>query len=190
MRVRPLSPWIWSAARPGIDWAGNLAARCGSEGCGDQARERDETQEAGPARIRQAVGQSTGTAGDPPCRQAGSGMARSRARAETNWVSQGQRRGRCRVSWRALRVILPARERKRRRRVLVVATVSPRAMRWVQRARLWAMTCTASQAPLAGKRPEGRWFRPSRTSGPGWRSRSRRGGGGQPPVPGYSPPGR
>ena len=43
----------------------------------------------------------------------------------------------------------------------MVATVSPRAMRWIQRARLWAMTCTASQAPLAAKRPEGRWFRPT-----------------------------
>ena len=29
-------------------------------------------------------------------------------------------------------------------------------MRAVQRARLWAITCTASQAPLAAKRPEGR----------------------------------
>ena len=31
----------------------------------------------------------------------------------------------------------------------------------LQRARLWAMTCTASQAALARKRPEGRWFRPT-----------------------------
>ena len=31
----------------------------------------------------------------------------------------------------------------------------------VQRARLWAITCTASQAPLAAKRPEGSWFRPT-----------------------------
>ena len=37
-------------------------------------------------------------------RQAGSGMARSRARARLNWVSQGQRWGRCRVSRRAERV--------------------------------------------------------------------------------------
>ena len=49
---------------------------------------------------------------------------------------------------RALRVSRPAREKSRRR------YCSPR-MRPVQRARLWAMTCTASQAPLAGKRPEG-----------------------------------
>ena len=83
-------------------------------------------------------------------------MARNRAKAERNWVSQGQRLGRCSMRRRALRVMRPAREKRRRRRVLVVATVSPRAMRPVQRARLWAMTCTASQAPLAGKRPEGR----------------------------------
>ena len=50
---------------------------------------------------------------------------------------------------RALRVMRPAREKKRLRRVLVVATASPRAMRPVQRARLWAITWTASQAALA-----------------------------------------
>ena len=31
----------------------------------------------------------------------------------------------------------------------------------VQRAMLWAITCTASQAALAAKRPEGRWFNPT-----------------------------
>ena len=39
-------------------------------------------------------------------------------------------------------------EKKRRRRVLVVTICSPRPMRAVQRARLWAITCTASQAPF------------------------------------------
>ena len=34
-------------------------------------------------------------------------------------------------------------------------------MRAVQRARLCAITCTASQAPLAAKQPEGRWFSPT-----------------------------
>ena len=43
----------------------------------------------------------------------------------------------------------------------MVTTCSPRPMRAVQRARLWAITCTASQAPLAAKRPEGRWFSPA-----------------------------
>ena len=37
----------------------------------------------------------------------------------------------------------------------------PRPMRAVQRARLWAITCTTSQAPLAAKRPEGMWFSPT-----------------------------
>ena len=41
------------------------------------------------------------------------------------------------------------------------ATPSSRPMRAVQRARLWARTWTASHAPLAGKRPEGRWLRPT-----------------------------
>ena len=81
-------------------------------------------------------------------RQAGSGRARNLARARLNWFSQGQRCGRCRVSWRAERVSRPAREKKRRRRVLVVTSCSPRPMRAVQRARLWAITWTASQAPF------------------------------------------
>ena len=48
-------------------------------------------------------------------RQAGSGRARNRARARSNWASQGQRCGRCRVRRRAERVIRPAREKNRRR---------------------------------------------------------------------------
>ena len=43
----------------------------------------------------------------------------------------------------------------------MVTSCSPRPMRVVQRARLWAITCTASQAPLAAKRPEGRWLSPT-----------------------------
>ena len=95
------------------------------------------------------------------CRQAGSGMARSRAKARLNFSAQGQRSGRCRVNRRADRVSRPAREKNRRRRVLVVAIRSPRPIRAVQRARLWAIVWTASQAPLAAKRPEGRWFSPT-----------------------------
>ena len=38
-------------------------------------------------------------------------MARSRAKARLNWVSQGQRWGRCRVRRRAERVMRPARAR-------------------------------------------------------------------------------
>ena len=86
------------------------------------------------------------------CRQAGNGRARNRARAPLNSASQGQRCGRCKVRRRAERVRRPAREKKRRLRVLVVTTCSPRPMRAVQRARLCAITCTASQAPLAAKR--------------------------------------
>ena len=63
------------------------------------------------------------------CRQAGSGMARSRAKARLNFSAQGQRSGRCRVNRRAERVSRPAREKNRRRRVLVVAIRSPRPIR-------------------------------------------------------------
>ena len=94
-------------------------------------------------------------------RQDGRGSARNRARARLNWFSQGQRWARCKVRRRAERVMRPAIEKKRRRRVLVVATGSPRPMRAVQRARLWTITCTASQAALAAKRPEGRWLSPT-----------------------------
>ena len=66
-------------------------------------------------------------------------MARSRAKARLNFSAQGQRSGRCRVNRRAERVSRPAREKNRRRRVLVVAIRSPRPIRAVQRARLWAM---------------------------------------------------
>ena len=81
-------------------------------------------------------------------RQEGRGSARNLARAPLNWASQGQRWGRCKVRRRAERVSLPAMEKKRRRRVLVVTICWPRPMRAVQRARLWAITCTASQAPF------------------------------------------
>ena len=94
-------------------------------------------------------------------RQEGGGRARNRARALLNWFRQGQPCGRGRVRRRALRVMRPAREKKRHRMVLVVAIGSPSPMRVVQRARLWASTCTASQAALTGKRPEGRWLSPT-----------------------------
>ena len=94
-------------------------------------------------------------------RQAGSEMARSRARARLNWVSHGQRCGRYRVRRRAERVIRPARAKTRRLSVLVVTICSPRPMPAGQRARLCAITCTASQAALAAKRPDGRWLSPT-----------------------------
>ena len=86
------------------------------------------------------------------CRQAGSGRARSRARASLNWVFQGQCFGRCKVSWRAERVSRPAREKKRRRRVLVVTTCSSSPMRVVQRASN-CVGCQERWAISAGHEP-------------------------------------
>ena len=83
-------------------------------------------------------------------------MARSRVRARLTFSCHGQYLGRCRVRRRAERMSRPAREKKRRRRVLVVTSYSPRPMRAAQRARLCASTWTASQAALAAKRPDGR----------------------------------
>ena len=92
-----------------------------------------------------------GSMADGRC-QAGSGRARNRARARLNWASQGQRWGRCRVRRRAEWVSRPAREKNRRRSVLVVTICAPRPMRAVQRSRLCAITWIASQAALAAKR--------------------------------------
>ena len=94
-------------------------------------------------------------------RQAGSGMLAAGSGARLNWVSQGQRWGRCRVRRRAERVSRPASPKKRRLRVSVVTICAPRPIRAVQRARLWAITCTASQAPLVAKRLDSMWFSPT-----------------------------
>ena len=83
-----------------------------------------------------------------PGRQAGSGMARSRAKARVNWDSQGQRRGRCRVRRRAERVIRPTRAKTRRLRVLTVrAQTNPRRPR--ARLCLW----TASRGAVGCETP-------------------------------------
>ncbi len=120
-------------------------------------------------------------------RQAGSGMARSRAGARVTFSCRGRRLGRCRVS-------RPAREKNRRRSVLVVTVRWPRPVRAVQRARLCAITGTASRAALAAKRPEGLWFSPAPClrsrmafSIPAWR---RRPASSSPPVPRSLRPGR
>ena len=136
-------------------------AACSGCGEGDGGRGHGKTHSrTGLAR----VGGDVGSVADVR-RQAGSGMARNRARARLNWVSQGQRRGRCRVKRRAERVSPPARAKNRCRRVLVVTIRSPRPSRAVQRARLCAITWAASQAALAAKRPEGRWFSPTPCQG-------------------------
>ena len=90
-------------------------AVCGS--CDARDGERIRSRE----RSRTGVARVWGTLGQLQAgRQAGSGMARSRAKARVNWDSQGQRRGRCRVRRRAERVIRPTKAKTRRRRVLVV----------------------------------------------------------------------
>ena len=71
------------------------------------------------------------------------------------------------VGRRALSVLLAAKEKKYVRRVLVVATDSPKPMRVVPRTELCAITSNASQAASAGKWPDGRWL------GPAWYCRLR-----------------
>ncbi len=86
------------------------------------------------------------------------------------------------------------REKNRRRSVLVVTIRSPGPVRAVQRARLCAITGTASQAALAAKRPGGMWFSPApylrsrmAFSIPAWRRWS---ASSSPPVPRSLRPGR
>ena len=55
----------------------------------------------------------------------------------------------------AERVSRPAREKKRRLRVLVMEARSSSPMRAVHRARLLAITCADNQAAVAAKRPGG-----------------------------------
>ena len=107
--------------------AGGLQALLGApmaaySGCGERdgrighGKRRSRTE---LARVCGDVGLAGGSVADG-LRQAGSGMACSRAKARLNWVSQGQRRGRCKVRRRAERVIRPTRAKTRRLRVLVV----------------------------------------------------------------------
>ena len=136
-------------------------AVCGSCDARDGERIRSrELSRTGLARVCGDLRLSGGWVGRRRCRQAGSGMARSRGKARLNFSAQGQRSGRCRVNRRAERVSRPAREKNRRRRVLVVAIRSPRPIRAVQRARLWAIVWTASQAPLAAKAARGEMVQP------------------------------
>ena len=123
-------------------------------GCGERdggLRHGERRSRTGMARVGGDVPFAGGRVSRQRCRQAGNGRARNRARARLNWVSQSQRWGRCRVRRRAEWVSRPAREKNRRRRVLVVTICSPRPMRAVQRARLCAITWIVSQAASAAK---------------------------------------
>ena len=107
--------------------AGGLQALLGGpmaaySGCGEgdgRDRTRRGARGLGWREFAGTLGWAGGSVADGR-RQAGSGMARSRARARLNCSSQGQRRGRCRVNRRAERVIRPAKGKTRRLRVLVV----------------------------------------------------------------------
>ena len=124
-------------------------------------------------------------------RQAGSGMARSRARARLNWDSQGQRCGRCRVRRRAERVIRPTRAKTPPPEGL--GGYGPFAQTNPRRPAGEVMGHHLDRQPgaVGGENaPTEDGSAPRRTSGPGWRSRSRRGGDDQPPVRASPRPGR
>ena len=82
-------------------------AVCGSCDARDGERIRSrELSRTGLARVCGDLRLSGGWVGRSPTarRQAGSGMARSRAKVRLNFSAQGQRSGRCRVNRRAERV--------------------------------------------------------------------------------------
>ena len=103
-----------------------LRARVGAGGRDYQGRWQQWTVVARPGAGMPGKWVSWGRVRRQRRHQEGSGRARSRVMAPRSWVSQGQCWGRCRVRRRALRVMRPAREKKRRLRVLVVTIRSPR----------------------------------------------------------------
>ena len=118
-------------------------------------------------------------------RQAGSGMARSRARARLNWVSQGQRWGRCRVRRREAGDSSGEGEEPPPEGLgghHLLTQTGPRCPTGqVMRHHLYRQF---------GGETARRHVVQRRTSGLEWRSRPRHGGGGRPPVPGFPRPGR
>ena len=137
-------------------------AVCGSCDARDGERIRSrELSRTGLARVCGDLRLSGGWVGRRRCRQAGSGMARSRAKARLNFSAQGQRSGRCRVNRRAERVSRPAREKNRRRRVLVVAIRSPRPIRAVQRARFVGHRLDGQPGAVGGEAARGEMVQPN-----------------------------
>ena len=107
---------IRARIRVGGRFAGGLQALLGAPlaVCGGSG-ERDgwigrgkSLSQTGRARVGGDVRLSVGWLRHRRSRQAGSGTARSRARARLNWASQGQRWERCKVRRRADRVSRPA----------------------------------------------------------------------------------
>ena len=93
--------------------------------------------------------------------QAGVGMARSRAMARVNWVSQGQCWGRCRVRRRAERVIRPTRAKTRRLRVLVVTVRSAQTDARCPAGEVVCHHLHRQPGAVGGEAPRGRWLSPT-----------------------------
>ena len=106
---------------------GMLTAR-GSGAGGDFERRLQAEAVRSPAWAQ--IGQAWGVMVDGS--NAEVGFRKVEAERLPNRFCLGQPRGRCQVMRRAMRVMRPAREKKRRRRVLVVATGSPNPLRVVQ----------------------------------------------------------
>ena len=130
-------------------------ALCGSRDARDGERIRSRgLSRTGVARVWGDVGSVAGW----PSGREWNGLQPGQGATELGFPRPAP--GRCKVRRRAERVIRPTRAKTRRLRVLVITVRSPRPIRAVQRARLCAITWTASQAPLAAKRADGMWIQP------------------------------
>ena len=98
-RFQQMGPVAVGSCRSGRQWR-TTAAALGETGGTACSRRPSRT---GLARVCGDVGLAGRWVSGRRRRQAGNGMACSRARARLNWSSPGQRRGRCRVNRRAER---------------------------------------------------------------------------------------
>ena len=137
--------WWLAIGRSRRQWRPTVAAqgRIGGTAC---KRRQSRTW---LARVCGDLGLSGGWVNSRRRCQDGNGMACSRARARPNWVSQGQRRGRCRVRRRAERLSRPGREKNHRLRVLVATIRSPRPLGRCRRRRSTPSGVGAALAQLA-----------------------------------------
>ena len=104
----------------------------------------------GASKLGRPVGRMAGRLPAPPSGWEWHGPQSGQGAIELGF--SGSALGQMQGGRRAERVSRTAIEKNRRRRVLSVASCSPRPMRAVQRARLWVFNWTAGQAALAAKR--------------------------------------
>ena len=155
---------IWVDGRLGGGLQALLgAAMAAYSGCGEgdggigHGKRRSRT---GLARVCGDVGLAGGSVADGR-RQAGSGMARSRARARLNCSCQGPAPGKMQGQWECRAGDPSGQGKDPSSEGLGGHDLLTEADAGCPAGQVCAITCIASQAPLAAKRPDGRWFSPT-----------------------------